>query len=71
MNTRDGTMILFNEDRVSNLLPNDGTLNYYGKVLPSREANQYFNLLMQNIPWKYDIVVKNYQKIIMIEYRTP
>jgi hypothetical protein len=27
-NTRDGTMILFNEDRVSNLLPNDGTLNY-------------------------------------------
>jgi hypothetical protein len=42
MNTRDGTMILFNEDRVSNLLSNDGTLNYYGKVLPSREANQYF-----------------------------
>ena len=52
MNTRDGTMILFNEDKVSNLLPNGGTLNYYGKVLPSREANQYFNLLMQNIPWK-------------------
>lgn len=57
MNTRDGTMILFNEDRVSNLLPNGGTLNYYGKVLPSREANQYFNLLMQNIPWKNDEVV--------------
>ncbi|SRR5215204_3024512 len=57
MNTRDGTMILFNEDRVSNLLPNGGTLDYYGKVLPSREANQYFNLLMQNIPWKNDEVV--------------
>ena len=41
VNTRDGTMILFNEDRVSNLLPNGSTLNYYGKVLPSREANQY------------------------------
>jgi alkylated DNA repair dioxygenase AlkB len=57
MNTRDGTMILFNEDRVSNLLPNGGTLNYYGKVLPSREANQYLDLLMQNILWKNDEVI--------------
>jgi alkylated DNA repair dioxygenase AlkB len=41
MNTRDGIMILSNEDRVSNLLPKDGTVNYYGKVLTSRVANQY------------------------------
>ena len=47
MNTRDRTMILFNEDRVSNILPKDGTVNYYGKVLSSREANQYFDLLMK------------------------
>ena len=57
MNTRDGTMILFNDDRVSNLLPKDGTVNYYGKVLTSKEANQYFDLLMQNILWKNDEVV--------------
>jgi alkylated DNA repair dioxygenase AlkB len=57
MNTRDGIMILFSEDRGSNLLPKDGTVNYYGKVLPSREANQYFDLLMQNILWKNDEVV--------------
>lgn len=57
MNTRDGTMILFNEDRVSNLLPKDGTVNYYGKVLPSREANQYFDLLIRNILWKNDEIV--------------
>jgi alkylated DNA repair dioxygenase AlkB len=50
-------MILFNENRVSNLLPKDGTANYYGKVLPSREANQYFDLLMQNILWKNDEVI--------------
>jgi len=54
---RDWTMILFNENRVSNLLPKDGTANYYGKVLPSREANQYFDLLMQNILWKNDEVI--------------
>ena len=42
-------MILFNDDRVSNLLPKDGTVNYYGKVLTSKEANQYFDMLMQNI----------------------
>jgi alkylated DNA repair dioxygenase AlkB len=50
-------MILFNGDRVSNLLPKDGTVNYYGKALPSREANQYFDLLMHNILWKNDEVV--------------
>src|ERR687892_2068387 len=57
MNTRDGTMILFNEDRVSNLLTKDGTVNYYGKVLTSGEADQYFDLLMQNILWENDEVV--------------
>jgi alkylated DNA repair dioxygenase AlkB len=57
MNTRDGAMILFNEDRGCNLLPKDGTVNYYGKVLPSTEANQYFDLLMRNILWKNDEVV--------------
>jgi alkylated DNA repair dioxygenase AlkB len=50
-------MILLNGDRVSNLLPKDGTVIYYGKVLPSREANQYFYFLMHNILWKKDEVV--------------
>ena len=54
MDARDGTMILFDEDRVSNLLPKDGTVYYYGKVLSSSEANQYFDLLMKNILWKND-----------------
>src|ERR671939_762823 len=50
-------MTLFAEDRVNNLLPKDGVVNYYGKVLASREANQNFDLLMQNILWENDQVV--------------
>ncbi|HEY9385603.1 MAG TPA: hypothetical protein VIP70_01060, partial [Nitrososphaeraceae archaeon] len=50
-------MGLFNEDRVRNILHKDGTVNYYGKILPSKEANQYFDLLMQNILWKNDEVI--------------
>jgi alkylated DNA repair dioxygenase AlkB len=50
-------MTLLNNDTVSNILHTDGTVNYYGKILPSREANQYFDLLMQNILWKNDEVV--------------
>jgi alkylated DNA repair dioxygenase AlkB len=48
---------LLHKDDTGNLLPKDGTVNYYGKVLPSREANQYFDLLIRNILWKNDEVV--------------
>jgi alkylated DNA repair dioxygenase AlkB len=48
---------IFNEYRASNLLNKDDTVNYYGKILSSEEANQYFGLLMQNIPWEKDEVI--------------
>ena len=48
---------IFNEYRVSNILIKDGTVNYYGKILSSEEANQYFGLLMQNILWEKDEVI--------------
>jgi len=57
MNTRDGAMTLFNKDEVRSILHKDGTVNYFEKVLSSREANQYFDLLMQNILWENDEVV--------------
>lgn len=38
----------------ANLLHKDGTAYYYGKILPYREANRYFDLLLQNIQWKND-----------------
>jgi alkylated DNA repair dioxygenase AlkB len=46
-----------NEYVVSNILNQDGTVNYYGKILPSEEANQYFDLLMQDILWEKDKVI--------------
>jgi len=57
MNTQGGNMSLFGKNRVGNLLHEDGTVNYYGKVLTSGEADQYFDLLMQNILWENDEVV--------------
>jgi len=50
-------MSLFDEYRISNLLPKDGTVYYYGKVLASKERNQYFDLLTQNILWENDEVI--------------
>src|ERR687898_3080043 len=57
MNTQRGNMSLFGKNRVGNLLHEDGTVNYYGKVLISGEADQYFDLLMQDILWENDEVV--------------
>jgi alkylated DNA repair dioxygenase AlkB len=51
-------MTRFNEYKASNnILNKDGTVNYYGKILSSEEANQYFSSLMQNIQWKKDEVI--------------
>jgi len=50
-------MSIFNGDRLSNRLPKDGMVNYYGKVLASKEADQYFDLLTQNILWENDEVI--------------
>jgi len=47
----------FSEYRVGNILNQDGTVNYYGKILSSEEAKQYFDLLMQNILWEKDEVI--------------
>ena len=41
-------------DESVNLLPKDGTVNYYGTVLPHKEAIYYFDVLMKTIAWKND-----------------
>ncbi|HXW12051.1 MAG TPA: alpha-ketoglutarate-dependent dioxygenase AlkB, partial [Nitrososphaeraceae archaeon] len=49
---------LYNQDRIiSNILPKDGTVNYYGKILTLKEVNQYLDLLLQNILWQNDEAV--------------
>lgn len=47
----------FEADFTQNILPMDGTVNYYGKVFNQQEANTYFDYLMHNIEWKNDEAV--------------
>lgn len=49
-------MDLFNPepDETSNLLPCDGTVNYYGKQFSREIANHYFHTLLETIEWKND-----------------
>ena len=44
-------------DETKNLLPKDGTANYYGIVVPSPKAENYFNSLLNNISWKNDVAI--------------
>ena len=49
-------MDLFNIEIGSsrNLLPQDGTVHYYGTVFSQEEANQYYQKLFSEIEWKND-----------------
>jgi alkylated DNA repair dioxygenase AlkB len=41
-------------DKNINLLPKDGTVNYYGSLMPQAEAYEYLAELLENIDWKND-----------------
>jgi alkylated DNA repair dioxygenase AlkB len=45
---------MFNVDKTANLLFKDGTAYYYGIIMPYKEANRYYELLLKNILWKND-----------------
>jgi alkylated DNA repair dioxygenase AlkB len=49
-------MDLFNNEihSLTNLLPQDGIVNYYKNLLTSQEANHYFDCLLNSIEWKND-----------------
>lgn len=51
-------------DETINLLPKDGTVNYYGKLFSIQEANYYLNCLLNNIEWKNDQAII-YGKLIV------
>jgi alkylated DNA repair dioxygenase AlkB len=44
----------FDIDKRANLLHIDGTVYYYGIVMPFKDANRCFDLLLTNIRWKND-----------------
>ena len=47
-------MNLFEHDPEKNLLPKDGTVNYYGKLLNLNEADHLLQILLAHIEWKND-----------------
>ncbi|KGO93224.1 alpha-ketoglutarate-dependent dioxygenase AlkB family protein [Flavobacterium subsaxonicum] len=52
-------MDLFGNEVTSthNFLPKDGTVNYYGKLMPFDKANHYLKVLLETIEWKNDEAV--------------
>ncbi|HUH18660.1 alpha-ketoglutarate-dependent dioxygenase AlkB family protein [Albibacterium sp.] len=59
-------MDLFNNeiDVNRNFLPKDGTVNYYGKLIPLKEADYYLEALLNRIEWKNDEAVIFGKRII-------
>lgn len=44
----------FPADPSQNLLPQEGEIYYYGKLLPPDEADRFYHVLMETIQWKND-----------------
>lgn len=44
----------FSADREKNILPEDGTVYYFGKIFSLPDADQYLQNLLHNIEWKND-----------------
>ena len=54
----------FEPDNNQNLLPKDGTVNYYGKIFSHQDAEYFLQRLLQNIEWKNDEAIIFGKKII-------
>lgn len=59
-------MDLFNQttNKAKNWLPQDGTVNYYGKLLHQKEADFYLSRLFETIEWRNDEAIIFGKKII-------
>lgn len=51
-------------DPNKNLLPQDGTVHYYGKIMSDDQANDYLERLLNHIIWKNDEAVIFGKRII-------
>ena len=49
---------------MKNLLPKDGTVNYYGKLFARQQADIYFEKLLNTIEWRNDEAIIFGKKII-------
>lgn len=57
-------MDLFNTTENTNLLPFDGEVNYYGRILNFKQAQYYFAQLLDHIQWDNDKAII-YGKLIV------
>jgi len=57
-------MDLFSSEIITNLLPYDGEVNYYGKMMSGQKANDYFDSLFQHIEWRNDEAIIFGKRII-------
>jgi len=48
------TFSLFNSEPIQNILPFDGIVKYYGKVINQVTADDYFKKLFSELEWKND-----------------
>jgi alkylated DNA repair dioxygenase AlkB len=44
-------------NETTNLLPYDGTVNYYGKLMSYEKATHYYKELLNNIEWRNDVAI--------------
>ena len=59
------SLFLYNEsDSQYNWLPQDGMVNYYGKLFSEEESNTFFEELWHNIDWRNDEAMMFGKKII-------
>ena len=56
-------MNLFSNEK-TNLIPKDGTLNYYGSIFSVVDATNYFDALLNTIDWKNDEIILFGKKIV-------
>ena len=54
----------FSNDSSVNLLPCDGEVYYYGKLMTPAQANDYYSELMSNIAWENDQAIIFGKRII-------
>ena len=58
------TLFDFETDPSQNLLPQDGVVNYYGKIFDSSSATRYYQILLDSIAWRNDEAIMFGKKII-------
>ena len=49
---------------IENLLPKDGVVHYYGKLISGEKAQEYFDVLTQTIDWQRDELIMFGKKIV-------